>query len=105
MSKIYMKLDYGKGSSRNRCHSLLSRKPEKSLVEDILIRRYENVYRKRKKYIENSGLKLDFNHLSDNDYFLIEEVLSDKLEIFGFDRNYEPTDNGIICLTILDKLA
>ena len=43
--------------------------------------------------------------MSDNDYFLIEEVLSDKLEIFGFDRNYEPTDNGIIYLTIRDKLA
>lgn len=49
------------------------------------------------------GLDLDFSNLSDDDWLLIEETVADRLGTHGFDENYEPTPDGIICETIIDK--
>lgn len=56
------------------------------------------------QYMKNVlGLNLDFNNLSDDDWLLIEETVADRLGIYGFDENYEPTPDGLMCEALIDK--
>jgi hypothetical protein len=61
--------------------------------------------KKQRDFLISLGLKLDFDNLSDDDLDLIEDTVADKLEISGFDLDYEPTEIGLMCESILDELA
>lgn len=42
---------------------------------------------------------------SDDDYIEVEDRVSERLQIAGFDKNYEPTEEGKMCESILDLLG
>jgi len=50
------------------------------------------------------GIDVDFDNLSDDDYVLIEETVADEYEIRGLDKNYNPTEFGRMCESILDMM-
>jgi hypothetical protein len=51
------------------------------------------------------GVSVDFSkELTDSDYETIEEEVSEYLQAHGFDDEYETTDEGIMCESILDIL-
>ena len=60
---------------------------------------------KQIKYMKNNGIVVDFINPSDVGLSKIEEVISTRLQIHGFDKNYEITEDGLICEEILDILA
>ena len=45
-----------------------------------------------------------FDNLNDSDYEMIEYKVSEHLQEKGFDENYEATEEGKICESILDML-
>lgn len=54
------------------------------------------------------GVKFDFDHMenfTDNDLFNAIDIVSEHLQIYGFDQDYEPTPDGEICEDILEKLS
>lgn len=56
-------------------------------------------------FMKKIGISIaSFENLNDSDFVLIEEKVSDHLLKFGFDANYEPTKEGIMCESILDIL-
>lgn len=57
------------------------------------------------EFMKSLGLNFDFRHLSDDQYIEIEERVADELEYRGFDENYQPTEIGEMCESILDKLS
>ena len=57
------------------------------------------------EFMKKIGISIDFSkNLSDSDYELIEEKVSDHLQKKGFDAEYEPTEEGKMCESILDML-
>ena len=50
------------------------------------------------------GLDLDFDNLSDNDWCEIEDVIGDYLTLKCLDKDYNPSEEGLVCESILDKL-
>ena len=57
------------------------------------------------EFMKRIGISLDFaNDLSDADYERIEEGVSSYLQKNGFDNNYNPTEEGKMCESILDSL-
>ena len=56
-------------------------------------------------YIMALGLQLDFDNLSDDDYFAIENIVADRLQMAGFDLEYCVTEEGVKCEEILDTLS
>ncbi len=61
--------------------------------------------KKQRDFLISLGLNLDFDNLSDDDLELIEDTVADKLAISGFDIDYKPTEIGLVCESILDRLA
>jgi len=59
----------------------------------------------QKKYLKRLGLKIDFSNVLDDDLLKIEEAVSDRLEMYGFDEKYDVTQEGAICESILDLLS
>ncbi|HHZ05808.1 MAG TPA: hypothetical protein GX401_03300 [Clostridiales bacterium] len=57
------------------------------------------------EFIKSLSLKPDFENLTDDDLVQIEEVIGEKLQKSGFDRNYEVTAVGRMCESILDRLT
>jgi len=57
------------------------------------------------EYMRKLGLDLDFANPSDDDIILIEETVADRLMMAGFDWEYEPTDEGKMCESILDVMG
>lgn len=58
--------------------------------------------------MQRIGIKFDFGHMenfTDNDLFNVIDIVSDHLQIYGFDEDYEPTPDGKICEDILEKLS
>lgn len=43
------------------------------------------------KYIQSLGMNFDFEHLTDNDWYMIEEILGESLPVNGCDD--EPEDD------------
>lgn len=41
------------------------------------------------KYIQSLGMNFDFEHLTDNDWYMIEEILGESLPIEGYDDGPE----------------
>lgn len=56
-------------------------------------------------YIKSLGLEIDFNGLSVDNLVWIEKVVANELQRSGFDENYNVTDVGKMCESILDNLA
>jgi hypothetical protein len=57
------------------------------------------------EFMKKIGINIDFDKdLSEENSDKIEELVSDYLQIYGFDENYDITNNGILCESILDKL-
>lgn len=50
------------------------------------------------------GICVDFGSLSDDEFVMIEEIVSKHLQRNGFDAEYKPTREGLVCEAILDKL-
>ncbi|MCT7781058.1 MAG: hypothetical protein N4R28_05515 [Lactobacillus iners] len=56
------------------------------------------------KYMKSLGLNLDFHKpLLNEGYERIEDIVTHQLQVYGFDKNYNPTTIGILCENILDK--
>ena len=58
----------------------------------------------QKEFMKKIGISVNFDHLTDDDYMTIEEIVSKRLQVKGFDQNYQPTEEGMMCESILDKL-
>lgn len=56
-------------------------------------------------FMKSLGLEVDFNNLTDDDLAQIEEIVSDELQMSGFDISDNITDVGKMCESILDDLA
>lgn len=56
-------------------------------------------------FMQSIGLNLDFDHLKDEDYIKIEDTVAEKLQVSGFDKQYEATETGKMCESILDQLS
>jgi hypothetical protein len=54
------------------------------------------------EYMEQLGIKCNFERLRDDDLVVIEDVVGEKLRISGFDKNYNLTEDGKMCEGILD---
>lgn len=59
---------------------------------------------KQISYMKEIGLNLDFDNLSDEDWCNIEETVGDRLVLHCLDENYNPTSEGLMCESIIDKL-
>lgn len=53
-------------------------------------------------FIKEIGIDVDFDNLSDADLDAIEEAVTDEYQIRGLDKDYEPTETGLMCESILD---
>ena len=64
------------------------------------------MFSEEEKQFIHDVLKLDFNydHPSDDDWVLLEDKCAEVLSLSGLDDNYNPTDMGLICESILDKI-
>jgi hypothetical protein len=65
---------------------------------------------KQIKYIkdvlnEKSNISIDALKLSDDQVCSIFEKASVRLMVYGFDKEYEPTYDGLMCESILDILG
>jgi hypothetical protein len=58
----------------------------------------------QKDYMKKLGLNFNFNKLSDDEWIEIEEKIADRLQYAGFDFNYNITEEGKMCESILDML-
>lgn len=56
-------------------------------------------------YMHSLGFNVDFDHATDDELIEIEEVVTDRLTYAGFDEDYQPTSEGLMCESILDALA
>lgn len=59
---------------------------------------------KQIEFMRDIGIVVDFEKLSDADLVLIEEKVADRLETSGFDEDYNVTDEGKMCESILDMI-
>lgn len=56
------------------------------------------------EFMKLLGIETDFDNLPDDMLLRIEEMVSERLQVSGFDEDYGITDEGKICEAILDKL-
>ncbi|WP_297810545.1 hypothetical protein [uncultured Finegoldia sp.] len=56
------------------------------------------------KFLKKLNWKKTFN-LNDSDIFEMEDVVSNFLQINGFDKDYKITKDGKLAENILDKIA
>lgn len=60
---------------------------------------------KQIEFLRGLGLDFDFQNLTDEEYFQVEDQVAEELQYRGFDEAYEPTAWGKMCESILDTLA
>ncbi len=58
-----------------------------------------------RNFINSLGINADFENLTDDILMEIENKVSEKLQLFGFDEKYNITPIGKLCERILDKLS
>ena len=56
-------------------------------------------------YIRHLGFNKNIDELTDDDWCDLEDLVADRLAYVGFDANYNPTTEGLMCESILDKLS
>ena len=57
-----------------------------------------------KVFLKSIGINANFDTISDDEFVTIEEKVSEHLQKRGFDEEYKPTKEGLMCESILDKL-
>lgn len=55
-------------------------------------------------FMKEIGIDIDFENISDSDLIIIEEKVADKLETSGFDKDYNITEVGKMCESIIDMI-
>ncbi len=60
---------------------------------------------KERVFLNSLELNYNFNNLSEDELIKIEDTISEKLQISGFDKNGNINETGIVCESILDQLA
>ena len=56
-------------------------------------------------FMKSIGLNFNFDDLTDDNYLEMEETVGDTMCFKGLDEDYEPNEIGLLCLSILNKLA
>lgn len=56
-------------------------------------------------YIRSLGFTKKLDEMTDNDWCDLEDLVADRLAYTGFDADYAPTKEGLMCESILDKLS
>lgn len=57
------------------------------------------------EFIRKLGLNINPNRpLTDDEESMVEEKVANHLQVYGFDEEYKPTKEGIMCESILDLL-
>lgn len=65
-----------------------------------------NVFNKKQiEFMKKHNLNINFNNPTTNDVYQVENVLSKIIQTRGFDEDYHPTDECILCENILDILS
>lgn len=59
---------------------------------------------KQMEFLKSIGIDIDFEHPSDDDLVMVEDTVAEKLQVSGFDDDYEITEIGKMCESILDLL-
>lgn len=57
-----------------------------------------------KVFLKSIGINANLDTISDDEFVTIEEKVSEHLQKRGFDEEYKPTKEGLMCESILDKL-
>ncbi len=60
--------------------------------------------KKQIEFMQRIGLTINFENPSDDELGIVEEKVSEYLQEYGFDKEYNPTEDGKICESILDSL-
>jgi len=60
--------------------------------------------KKQIEFMESIGININVGNISDDDLVKIEDTVSKKLQESGFDRDYNITETGKMCESILDNL-
>lgn len=60
--------------------------------------------KQERSYMLKLGINANFQNPTQDELYMIEEAIGDRLATHGFDGNYKPTFDGVICEKILDKL-
>lgn len=55
-------------------------------------------------YMRSIGLNIDFEHISGEDWVKIEDMVGNRLMDCGFDDDYEPNQDGLMCESIIDVI-
>lgn len=61
--------------------------------------------KKQVEFMKSIGIDIDYENISDNDMEKIEDVISQTLQESGFDKDYNITEIGKMCESILDNLS
>ena len=56
------------------------------------------------KFMKGIGIDVDFDNLTDDDIVEIETRVGDKYVMDGLDEDYNPTEEGMMCESILDMM-
>lgn len=60
---------------------------------------------KQIEFMKKIGISINsFEDITDEEFIMIEEKVSDYLQTKGFDESYKPNDDGLMCESILDLL-
>lgn len=59
---------------------------------------------KQIEFLKTIGVDIDFAHPSDDDLVALEDAVAEKLQVSGFDDDYNITEIGKMCESILDLL-
>lgn len=62
------------------------------------------VSKKQAEYLRRLGIEPE-KVQTDEDYIELEDKVSERLQTVGFDENYNPTEEGKMCESILDLLG
>jgi len=57
-----------------------------------------------KVFLKSIGINANLDTISDDEFVTIEEKVSEHLQKRGFNEEYKPTKEGLMCESILDKL-
>ena len=60
----------------------------------------------QKQFIQDKfSLNFDYSHMTDDEYFKLNDTVADYLLTKGLGPDYEPTPDGRMCEEILDAIA
>ena len=57
-----------------------------------------------REFLRHISIDINFDKISDDEFVMIEDKVSAYLQKNGFDEEYKPTKEGLMCEAILDHL-